>query len=128
MTLSQVFNIQCRKSVQSGTKEVLEEAAAVVVVEVSGVTETEALTIIIRIPAVQVQQLPLQGRDIRVLNTRICQPGTGPDAVCISVLAVLRTSVRNRQPALGKMFSLKDHRNNDGLTSSALLTLQLIIS
>ena len=112
---------------QSGTREVsAEEAAAVVVVEVSGEMETEALTITIRVPAVPVQQLPLQGRNIRGLNTRICQPGTGPDAVCISVLAVLRTFVRNRLHARGKMFSPPDHQNNDGLTSSAKVTHQLI--
>ena len=92
------------------------------------VAETEVVPVVEVTLVVPVQELPLQGRNTREPSTLIFRLEIGPDVGCISSLVALHTSVRNRRPVRGKMFSPNDQRNNDGLTSSALLTLQLIIS
>ena len=100
---------------QSGTKEVLEEAAAVVVVEVSGVTETEALTITIRVPAVQVQQLPLQGRDTQVPDTLTFLMVMSPNsALCIISGGEEVTFVHLQPLVRGRMCTKPDLNNETG--------------
>ena len=98
--------------------EVEAVAAAEVVAVVVGAETAEAAEVVIKTKTNSPSRL---GEDpsTKGQSTRICQPGIGPDVVCISVGGVPPFSVPNRAHVHGKMSSPP---NNEPVTNSVIQT------